>query len=105
MGLPNEKERKAIFEIHINKRRKQDIQKIDLQKLVKKSEGYSGSDIEGVVKEGIELAFVNHKKSLSTEDILNAMNDTQPISKTMSDAIDKLKKAYEDKKFKNASET
>lgn len=105
VGLPNEKERKAIFEIHINKRRKQDVQKIDLQKLVKKSEGYSGSDIEGVVKEGIELAFVNHKKSLSTEDILNAMNDTQPISKTMSDAIDKLKKAYEDKKFKNASET
>ena len=105
VGLPVEAERRAIFEIHIKKKRPKDVGGIDINKLVKKSDGYSGSDIEGVVREGIELAFVNQKDALTTEDILSVMEDTQPISKTMSASIEKLRKEYEDKKFKNASKT
>ncbi len=103
VGLPNAIERTAIFKIHIKKKRPQDLKSIDIDKLVKKSDGYSGSDIEGVVKEGIELAFVEHQDALTTDNIIKAMEDTQPISKTMAEAIKKLKEEYEEKKFKNAS--
>ena len=82
VGLPSEAKRKAIFEIHIKKKRPMDLDAIDIDKLVKKSEGYSGSDIEGVVREGVELAFVKMKNALTTEDIITVMDDTQPISRT-----------------------
>ena len=36
VGLPNRKERKKIFEIHIAKRRKSDLSNIDLDMLVSK---------------------------------------------------------------------
>ena len=52
VGLPNNTERKMIFEIHIGKRgkHKDSLSKIDLGKLVEKTQGYSGADIEGVVR-------------------------------------------------------
>lgn len=46
VGLPNPKEREKIFRIHIEKRRKQDIEDIDIKTLVNKTDGFSGADIE-----------------------------------------------------------
>ena len=53
VGLPDEEERKRIFEIHISKRRSQDLNGIRVIDLVKKSKGFSGADIEGVVKDAV----------------------------------------------------
>ena len=61
VGLPNRTERRKIFEIHINKRRKNDMQYVDINKLVDLTEGYSGADIEGVVKDAIEDVFASDK--------------------------------------------
>ncbi len=101
VGLPNNSERAKIFDIHIKKRRKN--AKIDISRLVSKTDGYSGADIEGVVKEAVESAFANKKDELSTEDILDAIKNTNSLSVIMKDSLDRMKKEYENRKLKNAS--
>lgn len=101
--LPTAGERKKIFEIHIKKRRPQDFKEINLAKLVEKTAGYSGADIEGVVKDGIESAYVRGKKGVSTEDILGAIGETHSLNEIMKEDIAKLEKEYKERKFKCAS--
>lgn len=101
--LPKKEERLRIFEIHIQKRRAMDLKKIDIGRLAEMTEGYSGADIEGVVKEAIENAFVQGKESLSTEDFVMAIRSTHPLKEIMGDSITKLEKEYKERKFKSAS--
>ena len=103
VALPNDKERAKIFNIHIAKRRSQDLHSIDVNSLVNKTKGYSGSDIEGIVKDAIEWAFSSNKSNLSTDDIIHAINETHSLSEVMKDSIEKLAKLYKDLKFKSAS--
>lgn len=103
VGLPKAEERRKIFEIHITKRRKNDLKDINIQELVSKTEGYSGADIEGVVKEGIEYAFTDDRNALTTKDILTAIQNTNSLSVIMKESLDKMKKEYENRKLKNAS--
>lgn len=103
VGLPTSEERRKIFEIHIAKRRKQDMAKIRLSDLVAKTEGYSGADIEGVVKEAVECAFADGKDAVTTEDILAAIKNTNSLSVIMKEPLEKMKKEYEQRKLKNAS--
>lgn len=104
VALPNEEERRKIFEIHLRKRRKTDVDKIDIDELVKATDGYSGADIEGVVSESIESAFVKEEGGLTTEDVLNCIYDTHSLSEIMKEPLEKMSKLYEDRKFKRASE-
>jgi SpoVK/Ycf46/Vps4 family AAA+-type ATPase len=101
--LPDEGEREKIFKIHIGKRRKQDLSSIDIKQLVAKTEGFSGADIEGVVKDAVETAFADQKDSLQTKDILDAIANTHPLSEIMEDELKEMKKSYEKHKFNNAS--
>lgn len=103
VGLPNSSEREKIFNIHINKRRSQDLKNINIQDLVNKTDGFSGADIEGVVKDAVESAFADDKSSIETSDILEAIKNTQSLSEIMREAIDKISKEYKKRKFKNAS--
>lgn len=111
VGLPNQAERKKIFEIHIKKRRKQDIDQIDINSLVSSTEGFSGADIEGVVIEAVENAFGDaveknvdiNDASLTTDYLLSSINNTKSLSVIMKDQLKALKKYYEDNHFKNAS--
>lgn len=103
VGLPKENERRKIFEIHIGKRRKADLSNIDINKLVFETKGYSGADIEGVVKESIETAFADGKNELTTEEILKAIKNTHSLSEIMKEPLEKMSKEYENRKFKNAS--
>lgn len=103
VGLPNESERKRIFEIHIGKRRKQDLNQIDISKLVLETKGYSGADIEGVVKESVETVFAEGKNSLTTEELLKVIKNTHSLSEIMKEPLEKMSKEYKNRKFKNAS--
>ncbi len=103
VDMPNDKERKNIFKIHIQKRRPADIQYIDLDKLVSLTNGYSGADIEGVVRDGIEETFAKGAAHLTTEDIILAINNTHSLSEIMKDSLDEISKVYRERKFKNAS--
>lgn len=101
--LPNEDERLKIFEIHLNKRRNQDVQGIDINELVSETEGYSGADIEGVISESIESVFVKGSGKITTEDILKCIHNTHSLSEIMKEPLEEMAKLYEDRKFKKAS--
>lgn len=103
VGLPNEREREKIFRIHLSKRRSKDVGSINIHSLVSKTNGFSGADIEGVVKDAIESAFSNDKDAVTTEDVLEAINNTHSLSELMKESLDKMQREYETRKFKNAS--
>ena len=103
VGLPKADERKKILQIHIKKRRPKDLAGIDLDKLVGKTEGYSGADLEGVVKDAVEDAFANGKQAVTTDDILRMIENTHSLSEIMKESLEKMNKEYKERKFKNAS--
>ena len=104
VDLPNKAERKKIIEIHIKKRKHaRDLATIDLDKLVEKTEGYCGADLEGIVREAVEIAFVNKKARLSTENLLDAIESTNSLSEVMKDSIENMKRMYQILKLKSAS--
>lgn len=103
VGFPNNSERQKIFELHIKKRRKWDATNIDYDKIVNATMGYCGADIEGVVKEAIEYAFIKGGSNLTTDDIMHIINNTHSISDTMKESIEKMDNAYKKAKLKPAS--
>ena len=70
---------------------------------MKNSKGFSGADIEGVIKDAVESAFADDKNAIHMQDIIAAINNTNSLSEIMKDALDKMAKEYETRKFKNAS--
>ena len=103
IGLPKAEERRKIFEIHIKKRRPDDYNAIELEGLVKKTDGFSGADIEGVVKDGVEAAFAEDRDRLETGDIEKAIRETNSLMELMGDSLNTLTQEYEKRKYKNAS--
>ena len=103
VDFPNQSEREKIISLHIGKRRSADLAKIDVAALARKMDGYCGADIESVVRDGIEAAFVAGKDHVTTKDLQAAIGRTHPISETMKDAIEEMDKTYKSKKFTNAS--
>lgn len=103
VGLPVEAEREKIFRIHIGKRRADDLKKIRIPELVAKTKGFSGADIEGVIKDAVEKAFVEGKDAVETQDLLDAIHSTHSLSEIMRDTIEKMTEEYKKRKLKNAS--
>ena len=85
VGLPNKEERKEIFSIYLAKYDIKDITNIASDEVCNITDGYSGMDIELVVKDFIEENFYNKKKFASTEDLLEAVRRVSPMSKIMKD--------------------
>jgi len=89
VDFPNEKERADIFKVHITNRKKdpKDLENVDLQLLAKKTEGFSGADIEMVVKETIEECFVLQQKTATTQDYIKSINNTTSMSQMFPEKI------------------
>lgn len=105
IGMPNKKERKEILKIHIAKRRgREELNYIDLDKIVDATDGYSGADIEGVIKESVETAFTNEMEHIDTNLLMKTIKDTHSIKEMMGSSIDQMLQLYKKHKFKNATE-
>ena len=102
VDLPNDEERKKILEIHLKKRGRWN-REIDIHKLSEETVGYNGADLESVVKDTIERAFIEERKNISTDDLQKTISETNSISKTLKEKIDKLKSAIEKMDIKRAS--
>lgn len=102
-GLPDEQERAKIFQIHISRRRPQDAKSLKFHDLATQTAGYSGADIEGVVKDAVEASFADGKERVQMQDFLNAIKRTHSLSEVMEESMQKMIKEYEKRKFKNAS--
>jgi ATP-dependent 26S proteasome regulatory subunit len=102
VDFPNDEERRSIIELHLKKRGKWN-KDIDTIKLLKETEGYSGADIEAVIKDTIENAFIRNADQIKTADILTEIKETKPMSVSLKDKIDNLSKALEKIDVKKAS--
>lgn len=104
VDLPDDRERESIFKIHIARRRESDVNKIEYSKLVNKTAGFSGADIEGVVVDAVENAFADGKSELSTDILIKAIDDTKSLSVIMKDKLKELQDFYKNKStFKSAT--
>lgn len=118
VGFPSPKERLKIFDIHFSKRgKKEEWYKLkenekDLKRLSRKTHGYTGADIEGVVRETIERIFVETeinktKKKTSdnniSETLFEVISETTPLKKSMKRTLKGLLRIHREGGFKNAS--
>ncbi|WP_409305731.1 AAA family ATPase [Peribacillus sp. SCS-155] len=104
VDFPDGEERKKIFEIHLKKRNKWNS-KIDTIQLLKQTEGFTGADIEAIVKDVIEKAFIQGNQELTTEDLIEVIKQTKSLSQTLKDKIEQMKRAIEKIDIKPASRT
>lgn len=102
VDLPNGEERHKILEIHLKKRKKWN-KGIDSIALIKETEGFNGADLEAVVKDTIEMAFIDGKDTIQTEDLIKAVKDTKSISSTLKEKIKEIKTTIEKIDIKPAS--
>ncbi|MBD1913335.1 MULTISPECIES: AAA family ATPase [unclassified Leptolyngbya] len=89
VDLPNNQERKEIFQIHLSKRRR-DITRFDLDQLVGICEGFSGAEIEQALIAAMYEAFAQDRE-FTQLDIIAAIKSTLPLSKTMSEQVTALR--------------
>lgn len=101
VDLPNDDERKAIVEIHLTKRKKKPDY-FDLPELVRESQGYSGAEIEEAIESALSNAFDQDMRELTTEDIVQAFNESIPLSTSRKEQIENLRK-WAEERARNAS--
>lgn len=103
VDLPTEEERTEILRIHIERRRPRDLPRIDLQEIAQMTDGFSGADLEGVVKDAVEETFNQGLNFLTDAALIDAVDQTHPLSETMKDEIAEMREDYAKRSFKNAS--
>ena len=102
VDLPDAAERKQILTIHLKKRGKWDS-RLSIGEVVKATDGYSGADLESLVKDAVETAFLHDKDDITSEDLMRSVKNIRSISQTMSEKIKKLREIYEKYEIRNAS--
>ncbi len=90
VDLPTFSERKEIFRVHLMKRRL-DPSKFDLDALADAASGFSGAEIEESVISTLFDVFYG-KQKISTEGLILGVKQTVPLSRTMSEDVDALRK-------------
>ncbi|MEZ4854670.1 ATP-dependent zinc metalloprotease FtsH [Flavobacterium sp.] len=72
VDLPDVKERKEIFEVHLKPIKK--AEELDTDFLAKQTPGFSGADIANVCNEAALIAARNGKKAVDKQDFLDAVD-------------------------------
>lgn len=89
VDLPSVSEREEIFRIHLRKRGRAP-ETFDIKSLAEATDGFSGAEIEQAVIDALYKAFPQSRDIL-TNDIMNVINATVPLSRTMSEDISRLR--------------
>jgi SpoVK/Ycf46/Vps4 family AAA+-type ATPase len=88
--LPNAQERKAIFSIHL-KKTGADLSLLNLDMLVKVTEGFNGAEIEQAVNGAMVEAF-NSGRALNEHDLVISVGNIVPLSTTMREEIGRMER-------------
>jgi ATP-dependent 26S proteasome regulatory subunit len=91
VSLPNPEERRRILEIHLRKRGHWS-REIDTLALMKETEGYSGADLEAIVKEAIENAFIDGHV-VTTARLSAVIKTTKSLKQSLGDKLVAIEKA------------
>lgn len=89
VDLPRREERMEIFRIHLA-RLKRDPDKFDLRTLAQAAEGFSGAEIEQAIISALHDSFFA-ERDLLTDDVVQSLRETVPLSQTMREKIDALR--------------
>jgi len=93
LDLPTEAERRAIFLIHLKSTGLPFPERqLDLAALVDKSRGFVGREIERAVREAQFTAFADDNREIEQADLLAALEETVPISKSHAEITEALRK-------------
>jgi SpoVK/Ycf46/Vps4 family AAA+-type ATPase len=103
VDFPDREERQKILEIHIKRRRPKDAERIDLAVLAANTEGFCGADLESAIKDAVEKAFVEGRNTVTTNNVLEAIQSTRPLSEVMKDRISDYKATSEKLRIRPAS--
>jgi SpoVK/Ycf46/Vps4 family AAA+-type ATPase len=88
--LPNAQGRKAIFSIHL-KKTGADLSLLNLDMLVKVTEGFNGAEIEQAVNGAMVEAF-NSGRALNEHDLVISVGNIVPLSTTMREEIGRMER-------------
>lgn len=104
LDLPNETERRAIFTIHL---KKCDVpfpeKEFDYTELLRESEGMVGREIERAVREAQAVSYADGNREMEQQDLVIALKDTVPLSRSHADVIEELQKWKTDGRAASAS--
>lgn len=92
VDLPNIKERLEISNVMMQKFPVCNNEDVDPEKVAIKSLNNTGSEIEQAFIDAMYIAFDDGERPVKTEDILEAIDRRVPLSATMKEQIDELKK-------------
>lgn len=90
LDLPGAEERQEIFNIHLIKRNRKP-EDFNITELIDITIGFTGADIEQIIKLSLKIAFADNKK-LQQKHLIQAASEITPLSKTASDRIDIIRK-------------
>lgn len=102
VNLPDKEERKDIFKIHLEKKKKS-LDDASLNSICQITDGFNGADIESVVNEAVEECFLSGVRELSKSVLEDIARQTISISKSCKKQIDNMKKAFKENNFKDAT--
>lgn len=102
VNLPDKEERKDIFKIHLEKKKKS-LDDASLDSICQITDGFNGADIESVVNEAVEECFLSGVRELSKNVLEDIARQTISISKSCKKQIDNMKKAFKENNFKDAT--
>ncbi len=90
VDLPDEKTRKAIFMIHLQKR-ELNPENFDLNELAEATDGFTGAEIEQAV---VSAAYAAAARGISVNSgqVLDAISKTQPLSVVMAENMQRLRR-------------
>jgi SpoVK/Ycf46/Vps4 family AAA+-type ATPase len=92
VDLPGAETRSEILDIHLRKKgRHEEAEAFDLNRLAEASVGYSGAELEEAVKDALFRAF-DAGREVEPQDIAAAIEATYPLSKTMRENIEGMRK-------------
>ena len=90
VDLPDAAAREQIVRLHLSKRGR-DASAMDVSTIVTAAEGYSGAEIEQGIVAGLHAAFAK-RQLLTTEHIVRALRGSPPLSVTMAERIEALRR-------------
>lgn len=90
VDLPDTAEREQILAVHLRKRRR-DPAGWDLADLARRTDGFTGAELEQVVVEGLHNAFADGRRALAPTDLEQAAAEVVPLSVTMRETVAALR--------------
>ena len=102
VDLPTGEERRKILEIHLKNRHKWNDE-LDTIKIIDETKGCSGADLEAIVKDAIEEAFLKGTERITTDALIASIKKITPIEKALEEKIKSLRSYLENLDVKNAS--